>query len=463
MSPTRTVATIAAAAIVATSLAGAGYNAFLGQLQGNITTIDVAEQLGPDAFTSPLVVDEESGSYAPLTMLLMGSDTREGKGNRGFGSAAKFGGERSDTTILLHVSADRSHALAVSIPRDTMMRLPTCKRDGKTVGGNVARFNTAMDIGGPACTLKAVRELTGLDVDNFMMVDFGGFKRIVDAIGGVEICLDKDVNDKQSGLFLKAGTHTVTGEDALAFVRTRKTLGDGSDTSRIRRQQAFMSSLMKSVLSSGTLLNPAKMVGLLNATTKSLTADKQLSDIANLQELALSMKDVRPNMVTFTTMPWIPSGDGATVKINTVKADPIWQAIAEDQPWPPKRNSDQPLLKVEPETIRVNVQNGTGEKGKAKQVAKELRAAGYNVVSVTNAKESDVTETIVQFDPRWNVSAKTLRYATGAKGERVKKQGQTMNLIIGSDFSEVKPVVISAITKDLTANVNTADEKFCAS
>jgi len=205
------------------------------------------------------------------------------------------------------------------------------------------------------------------------------------------------------------------------------------------------------------------MVGLLNATTKSLTADKQLSDIANLQELALSMKDVRPNMVTFTTMPWIPSGDGATVKINTVKADPIWQSIAEDQPWPPKRNSDQPLLKVEPETIRVNVQNGTGVKGKAKQVAKELRAAGYNVVSVSNAKESDVAETIVQFDPRWNVSAKTLRYATGAKGERVKKQGQTMNLIIGSDFSEVKPVVISAITKDLTANVNTADEKFCAS
>jgi LCP family protein required for cell wall assembly len=462
VSPMRTVATVAAAAIVATSLAGAGYNAFLGQLQGNITTVEVADQLGPESLGSPLVVDEETGTYAPLTVLLMGSDSRQGKGNRGFGSASKFGGERSDTTILLHVSADRSHALAVSIPRDTMMKIPTCKVDGKTVGGNVARFNTAMDIGGPACTLKAVRDLTGLDVTNFMMVDFGGFKRIVDAVGGVEICLEKNVNDKQSGLVLAAGTHTVSGEDALAFVRTRKTLGDGSDTSRIRRQQAFMSSLLKTVLSSGTLLNPAKMVNVLNAATKSLTADPQMSDIANLQELALSMKDLRPDMVTFTTMPWIPSGDGATVKINPKKAEPIWQAIANDTPWPPKRGADQPLLRVEPESIRVNVLNGTSVKGKAKQVAKELRQAGYNVVSVGNADRTDYTETIVQFDPRWNVSAKTLRFAASAKGERAKKQGQVMNLIIGPDFTQIKPVIISAITKDLTANVNTGDEKFCA-
>lgn len=461
MSPLRTVAAVAAAAVVATSLAGAGYNAFLGQLQGNITTVDVADQVGP--IDTGVVIDEETGSYAPLTVLLMGSDSRQGKGNRGFGSASKFGGERSDTTILLHVSADRSHALAVSIPRDTMMRIPTCEVDGKTVGGDVARFNTAMDIGGPACTLKAVRELTGIDVNNFMMVDFGGFKRIVDAVGGVEICLDKDVSDKQSGLFLKAGTHTVTGEDALAFVRTRKSLGDGSDTSRIRRQQAFMSSLLKTVLSSGTLLNPAKMVNVLDAATKSLTADPQMSDIATLQDLALSMKDLRPDMVTFTTMPWTPSGDGATVKINKRKADPIWQAIANDTAWPPKRPADQPLLKVEPESIRVNVLNGTGIKGKGKEVAKQLRQAGYNVVSVGNADRGDYTATTVQFDPRWNVSAKTLRFATGAQGERVKKQGQTMNLIIGTDFADIKPVVVSAITKDLTANVNTGDEKFCAS
>jgi LCP family protein required for cell wall assembly len=393
----------------------------------------------------------------------MGSDSRQGKRNRGYGKASELGGERSDTTILLHVNAERDSAIAVSIPRDTWMTLPTCKKDGKTVGGNAGRFNTAMDLGGPACTLKAVRQLTGLKIDNFMMVDFGGFKNIVDAVGGVEICLDKAVNDKQSGLNLPAGTHVVSGEEALAFVRTRKTLGDGSDTSRIRRQQAFMSSLVRTVLSSGTLLNPAKLVNVLNATTKSLTADEQMADVGNLQQLALSMKDLRPGQITFVTMPWIPRNDNATVRINEMKAAPLWEAIANDTAWPPKRPADQPLLRTEPEEIRVNVINGTGVKGSAKVAAKQLRDAGYNVASVKHSINRQIDETTIEFDPRWNVSVQTIKYATDAKTKRVKGQGQTMNLVVGPDFAEVKPVVVSALAKDGTANLNSGDEKFCAS
>lgn len=458
----RRLATVMAAVIVATTLVGAGYQAFLGQLQGNITTVDVSGELGPDSFTSPLVIDEETDGYAPFTVVLMGSDSRQGKRNRGYGKASELGGERSDTTVLLHVNADRSSALAVSIPRDTWVTLPTCKVDGQTVGGQPGRFNEAMDIGGPACTLKAIRELTGLDVDKFMMVDFGGFKRVVDAIGGVEICLNKDVNDKQSGLTLSKGTHVVTGEEALAFVRTRKTLGDGSDTSRIRRQQAFMSSLFKTVLSSGTLLNPTKVLGVLDAATKSLTADPQLSDIGNLQELALSMRELRPNQITFVTMPWQPRGDNATVMINETKAAPLWEAIANDTSWPPARPAEQPVLRVAPEDIRVNVVNASGTRGLAKKVAQQLRAEGYNVVSTKNDKTAQEAATTVQFDPRWNVSARTLRYATDAEGKRNKGQGQTMNLILGTDFEVVKPVVVSALNKDITANLNTGDEKFCA-
>lgn len=458
----RQLATVLATVIVATTLVGAGYQAFLGQLQGNITTVDVSGELGPDSFTSPLVVDEETDGYAPFTMVVMGSDSRQGKANRGYGKATELGGERSDTTVLLHVNADRTSALAVSIPRDTWMTLPTCKANGKTVGGKQGRFNEAMDIGGPACTLKALRQLSGLDVDKFMMVDFGGFKRVVDAVGGVEICLTKDVNDRQSGLTLSKGTHMVSGEEALAFVRTRKTLGDGSDTSRIRRQQAFMSSLFRTVLSSGTLLNPTKVVGVLNAATKSLTADPQLSDIGNLQELALSMRELRPNQITFVTMPWIPRGDNATVAINEVKAAPLWEAIANDTSWPPARPAEQPVLRVAPEDIRVNVLNASGTRGLAKRVARQLRAQGYNVVSTKNDKDGQETTTTVQFDPRWNVSSRTLRYSADADGKRKKGQGQTMNLILGTDFEEVKPVVVSALSKDITANLNSGDEKFCA-
>lgn len=459
----RTLAAVAAGVVLLVTVVGAGVTTVMGQLQGNITAVDVSEQLGlaAGAPSAPLVVDEATGDLKPVNVLLMGSDTRSGKGNGGFGSAAEFGGERSDTTILLHISADRKTALAVSIPRDTYITLPVCTVDGKKKGGYKGRFNEAFDIGGPGCTLKAVNELTGLDVTNFMVVDFGGFKRIVEAIGGVEICLTEDVNDAKSGLVLSKGKHVVDGKQALAFVRTRHGLGDGSDTSRIRRQQAFLSSLARQILSSDTLLNPAKVVGLLNAATKSLTADPQMADLTNLQDLVLSMKDVRPGDITFVTMPWYPSGDGATVLMNKKKAKPIWAAIENDTPWPSKSDAGIGVLKTEPESIYVNVLNGTAEKGKAKKVAKQLRKLGYNVMDVSNA-DAPSAVTLVQYDPKWDVSARTLIAASGGEGQAVKKQGQRMNLIIGDDFTTIEDVQISDLAKDNTANINTADEQFCA-
>ncbi len=454
----RLIAAVASGAVLVVTVAGAGVNAVMGQLQGNITAVDISEQLG-GSVPGDLVVDE-AGDLQPVNILIMGSDSRTGKGNKGYGSAADIGGERSDTTILLHVSADRKTALGVSIPRDTWITLPTCTVDGKKVGGYQGRFNEAYDIGGPGCTIKAVNELSGLDISNFMVIDFGGFKRIVEAIGGVEICLAEAVNDEKSGLNLSAGKHVVTGEEALAFVRTRKELGDGSDTSRIRRQQAFLSSMARQVLSSDTLLNPAKLVGLLNATTSSLTADPQLANLDNLQALALSLKDVRPGDITFVTMPWYPSGDGATVRMNTKKAKPIWNAIADDTPWPVKGDSDV-ILKTEPSAIYVNVLNGTTTKGKAKKVAKQLRKLGYNVRDVSNA-DALTAVTTVEYDPNWDVSSRTLIAAAGAEGRAVDDLGQAMNLIIGDDFTAIEDVQISDAAKDATANVNTAAESFCA-
>jgi LCP family protein required for cell wall assembly len=463
----RVVLTVLSVMVLLTTIVGAGVTVVMGQLQGNITAVDVSENLGPIAVDKPLVtINEDTGTYEPITIVLMGSDTREGKGNGGFGSVAEFGGSaRSDTTIVMHISGDRKSAIGVSIPRDTIVTLPRCKKDGKKVGGYSGRFNQAIELGGPGCTIKAVEEMSGLDIHNFMLVDFGGFKRIVDAIGGVEICVSEAVDDPLSGLKLDKGKHVVDGKEALAFVRARKTLGDGSDTSRIRRQQAFISSLMRKVLSSGTLLNPAGLLGVLDAATKSLTADPQLADINNLKDLALSLKDLRPANVTFTTLPWTPNGDGATVSINTEKAKPIWAAMAADTPWPPKgaTGEETPLLKVAPERIQVNVLNGTTTKGQAKLVAKQLRKKGYQVELVDNAETTDYATTTVQYDPQWDESAKTLIFASGATAtEKVKKQGPVMNLIVGADFTSIKDVEILDITQDYTAQVNTGDENFCA-
>jgi LCP family protein required for cell wall assembly len=453
--------------VLVATVVGAGVSVVMGQLQGNIKTVDVSEVLGTGAPTNSLTdVNEATGQVDPINIVLMGSDTREGKGNGGFGNATEIGGQRSDTVIVLHIAADRKSAIAVSIPRDTMITLPVCKKDGKKVGGYRARFNQAIEVGGPGCTIKAIKEMSGLDIHNFMLVDFGGFKRIVDAVGGVEICLTSSVDDPLSGLKMSKGKHLVEGEEALAFVRTRHGLGDGSDTSRIRRQQAFLSSLMRKVLSSGTLLNPAELLGVLDAATSSLTADPQLADINNLKDLALSLKDLKPGNVTFTTLPWTPNGDNATVSVNTVQAAPIWSAMANDTAWPPKGAGDteQPLLKTPPSVIHVNVLNGTGVKGKAKEVAKALRKAGYVVEQVGNADVTGVTATSVEYDPAYDQSAKTLIYAANATTSDTKKgQGKTLNLIVGTDWAGVRPVTISDITKDYTANVNSGDEKFCAS
>ena len=461
----RVILSVLAALILLTTVVGAGVGVVMGQLQGNITSVDVSDVLGSTPADKPILsVNEQTGAPEPLNIVLMGSDTREGKGNGGFGNSTLIGGQRSDTVIVLHIAADRKSAIAVSIPRDTIITLPVCKKDGKKVGGYRGRFNQAIELGGPGCTIKAVNDLSGLDIHNFMLVDFNGFKTIVDAIGGVPICLATDVNDTKSGLKMSKGKHIVQGEEALAFVRTRHGLGDGSDTSRIRRQQAFMSSLLRKVLSSGTLLNPAALLGVLNAATSSLTADPQLADINNLKDLALSMKDLKPSNVTFTTLPWTPNADNATVSVNPVADAPIWDAIKNDTSWPPKgsTNSDQPLLKTPPNVIHVNVLNGTGIKGKGKEVAKELRKQGYIVETVGNS-DAPVATTTVQYDPTYDQSAKTLTYAANATvTDTLKNAGKTLNLLVGSDFTSIRPVVISDITKDYTANVNSADENFCA-
>ena len=464
------LAGVISGAVLVVTVIGAGVTSVMGQLEGNITALDVSDQTGVFRPSSDsIVVDSETGNLAPFTMVVIGSDSRVGKRNRGYGSVAKFGDvARNDTTMIFHVNADRSQAIGVSIPRDTMMMLPECTKDGKTVGGKRGRFNEAMFLGGPGCVLKAVEELTGLKIDNFMVVDFGGFKSITDAVGGVEICLDEDVNDRLSGLKLPKGLHTVDGEQALAFVRARKTLGDGSDTSRLRRQQAFVSSLARRVMSSDILLNPVTLLNVLNAGTKSLTANPQLANIENLRDLALSLRGLDARNITLTTMPWRPSGDGATVQVAPKRANPIWEAMANDTPWPPKADKDQPVLKKAPEEIRVEIINVTGMNGTGKQAKRALTEQGFEVVNVRKVRDSRLsefpTEDTILFDPRWNVSAETLIYSTGIENtEEVERQGSTMRIIMREPITSARAVKISEVLNDRTANVNTGDEKYCAS
>lgn len=446
--------------LLATGAAAAGAVLYQ-RLDSNITAVDTTDQLGdrPVRETTPT---------EPVNVLVMGSDSRTGKGNnKKYGNATNAGiaGQRSDTTILFHVSGDRSRAIGMSIPRDSLVTLPMCKnKQGQQQGGYTGRFNEAFDIGGPGCTIKAVEELTGIYVDHFVVVDFNGFKKMVDAVGGVEVCLKQPVNDYHARLNLPAGKQVISGEDALAFVRARESLGDGSDIQRIQRQQDFIASMIRKITSAGVLSNPVKMFRLLDAGTEALSTDQALSSLKNIQGLAETMVDLRPSDITFVTVPFVYNNDMSTVSWEQPKANKLFKAIINDKPWPepPTTPPGQDPLSVPPEAIDVVVVNGTPKPGFASIVAADLQAQGYNVVG-TRSSDTDIEATRLTYSADRAEAARTLAYAAGAT-ETVVKAGKRTTLVlkVGSDYSGITPVITKKQKKDPTdtSAPKTADTSF---
>ncbi|MBM4821231.1 LCP family protein [Streptomyces actuosus] len=268
------------------------------KLDGNITADEAAAaelaRYDKERPTS-LVKDAQN-------ILVIGSDSRSGDGNRKYGKDT--GTERSDTTILLHLSAGRDSATAVSIPRDLMVDVPSClKADGTRTEPMFAMFNYAFEMGGSACTIRTVEGLTGVRVDHHMVVDFSGFKEMVDAVDGVEICLAAPIRDKAAKLRLPAGRVTLDGEQALGYVRARKSLGNGSDTDRMDRQQRFLAALVNKVRSNDVLLNPVKLYPVLDAATSSLTTDPDLASLRGLYQLVRGVRNIPTERVQFLTVP----------------------------------------------------------------------------------------------------------------------------------------------------------------
>ncbi|WP_416972618.1 LCP family protein [Streptomyces sp. 4F14] len=235
-------------------------------------------------------------------LLLIGSDSRAGDGNGAYGRDS--GTQRADSMILLHLSAGRKSATAVSLPRDLMVETPECRAaDGSRTPPSLAMLNHAFQVGGSACAIRTVEELTGIRVDHHVVVDFQGFKEMVDAVDGVEVCLAEPVDDRAAKLRLPAGRVRLNGEQALGFVRARKSLGDGSDTDRMDRQQRFLAALVDKVWSNGVLLNPVKLYPVLDAATSSVTADPELAGLRGMYELVRGLRGIPTDRVQFLTVP----------------------------------------------------------------------------------------------------------------------------------------------------------------
>ncbi|WP_348534199.1 LCP family protein [Kitasatospora sp. MAA19] len=271
-------------------------------LDGNIRTDSATDEL-----LARLEAERPSrtaGAKGAENILLIGSDDRSGA-NASYGGEP--GAQRSDTTILLHLAAGRGHATAVSIPRDVMVTVPACEKpDGTRGKAGLMQFNWAFELGGPACSIRTVEQLSGIRIDHYVILDFSGFKTMVDAIGGVEVCVPQAIHDKEAKLDLAAGRQSLHGEQALGYVRARESLGDGSDTQRMGRQQQFLAALIRKVQSQGVLLNPARLWPVLDAATSSVKADGGLSSLGALYDLTQDLRGVPSTDVVFLTAPRRP-------------------------------------------------------------------------------------------------------------------------------------------------------------
>lgn len=313
-------------ALVLTVLAGVVVLTYR-HLQGNIT-----ESNGFDNIVTARPQEEEvEGPKKPLNILVLGSDSREGQKDV-LGQTPGL----SDTTILLHLSADRTRAYGVSIPRDLMVSRPECKgRQGGVVpAADVAQWNAAFALGGEACTIAQFEEMADLRINHFVIVNFNGFQDMVDALDGVPVCVPEEVNDPIGKIYLSAGTYTMDGKQALDYVRVRHSIGstDTGDIGRMRRQQAFLASMVNKAVSAGTLFNPLRLGRFLNAATQSLTTDPKLRDLGTMYGIAQELRGIGLDKVQFLTVPFTTYEPDPNRLALDPGAEKLWRELREDLP-----------------------------------------------------------------------------------------------------------------------------------
>ncbi|MFG2562651.1 LCP family protein [Streptomyces sp. NPDC048496] len=406
--------------------------------------------------------DRPPASSNGQNVLVIGSDTRSGANRKLGGGKGTVG--RSDTVFLLHVYADHRHAVAVSIPRDSMVDIPACRTPSGewTAPQHHVMFNGAFSVGetaegNPACTQNTVEHLTGLRVDHTVVVDFSGFSALTSAVGGVPVCLPQDIYQQdlspnrptRGALVFAKGPQTVSGQRALDYVRIRHGIGDGSDIGRIKRQQAFIGSLIKKVKSQG--LNPTTLLPLADAATDSMTVDPGLGSADRLLKFAMSMKNIDLRNTRFVTVPW--RYEGARVAIVEPEAKALWAALKADRTIDgqdasgqgksgrsakrPDDASPSPAapVPVSGTGISLAVYNGTMVNGLAARAAELLRAHGFTVTGTATASNQDRISTVIQYGPGLEAEAETTaRLFAGARTMASGTAG--IQVILGTSYAE---------------------------
>ncbi|MFI1660775.1 LCP family protein [Streptomyces sp. NPDC020472] len=456
----------------------AGAYAIYNKLNNNLDVVDVVGKNTNAGFSKG----------EAFNILVIGTDKRTGEGNAGYGDKDSPG--HADTTILFHVSKDRTNATALSIPRDMKTDIPECQTraaDGsiKTIPAETdVRFNVSLGQGGrdPGCVMRTVQELTGVEVDHFMMADFNAVKEMTTAVGGVKVCVEKAVNDPKSHLKLPAGESVVKGEQALAFVRTRHSFGNESDLDRIKVQQQFLSSMIRQMKSDDTLTDPGKLYDLANAATSALTVDSGIGSLTKLQDLARELSSIDTKNIAFTTLPVIDNPAEkvrATVVPDPVKAPQLFAMIQSDtsltevkKKQQDAKNAQAALLKGTRSTaaeVRVDVYNGSGVTGAAQSTINWLQnEQGVNrSTNKSNAPEK-AAKTTLTYAPNQADQARKLADMMGLPATALKPgtqdagEREPMTLVLGADFKGAGMPITGPAKAPKDLEKVAADKQVCA-
>ncbi|MEY9842995.1 LCP family protein [Streptacidiphilus sp. MAP5-3] len=412
--------------------------AWVYQLDGNIkhTALDSGSQ-------------PQKGAVIPgaLNIMIIGSDTRLG------GDATLGGADNSlphaDVEMLLHVSADHQNATVMSIPRDTDLQIPSCTgSDGKTYSFPTHDQITNSLNYGPGCTVSAVNSLTGVHIDHYMMVDFSGVVNMSDAVGGVQVCSSANVYDPGSHLKLTAGTHTLVGAGALAFLRSRHAFGGASDTDRTQTQHIFLSALIHKMKSASTLADPTNVFSLAESASKAFQVDDGLAGVTSLVSLANTLGSIPTDHITFATMPtaqdpynpnaWLVPGPGSQQLFEAIANDQSLTPGSSSKPTAGSTPSASATQSIDPSTIEVHVFNGTGVTGKAAAVQTELANKGYSNAAVEQTPMS-VNASEVEYstsDPSYKAEAQQVASALGLPSSSLTVASglTTVHVVVGPDL-----------------------------
>ncbi|NJC22411.1 LCP family protein required for cell wall assembly [Arthrobacter pigmenti] len=473
---------VVALALVAVLVGGAGFAAVsVLRLKSNVETqplnlsTDGEEQLPVDL------------SRDPVQILIIGSDTRAGQA----GTTEPVTEEgKADVMMLMTMSGDRSNVTMVSFPRDLLVPLPACvdPETGETSEPMaLGQLNDSLSNGGPGCTVAAINELTGLQIDHFMMADFNAVTELSEAVGGVEVCVNQPVDDEYSGLQLPAGTSEVEGEQALAFLRTRHSFGSGGDEGRIRAQQSFMASLARKIKEEGTLSNIPRLYSIAEAVTKNLTVDDGLAEIPELLKLAGRLQEVDLGNVAFVTVPVVPyEPDINRLVLDEQKAGELFADLradrditAEDsEPEPSASASTTPSASAEPSAepsesataetlgfdpalVPISVLNASGDAGRGDELQEILLDEGYSQAAVADTADRPATQLFV--GPGYEGIAPAIADIFGLSDVQLIPSATTvgLELSVGSDFTDGDSMDTQGVAGDLSGQ--TAAQVTCQS